>query len=101
MKNNIYIYIIIMAGITYLIRALPLTLIKKNIDNQFFKSFLYYIPYVTLAAMVFPSVIYCTGNKITAIIGFAVALILAYKEYSLTTVAIVACICVYISGLLF
>lgn len=100
MNHNIYIYILVMALVTYLIRALPLTLIHKDIDNQFFKSFLYYIPYVTLAAMVFPDILSCTGNTVTALVGFAVALLLAYKEQSLTTVAIVSCIAVYVTQLL-
>ena len=99
MSHNIYIYILVMAGVTYLIRALPLTLIHKDINNQFFRSFLYYIPYVTLAAMVFPDILSCTSDTITAVVGFVVALILAYKEQSLTTVAIFSCIAVYITGL--
>lgn len=97
--NNIYIYILVMAGVTYLIRALPLTLIHKDIKNKFFRSFLYYIPYVTLSAMVFPDILTSTGNMITAVVGFVVALFLAYKEKSLTTVAIFSCIAVYITGL--
>lgn len=98
--HNIYIYILIMATVTYLIRALPLTLIHKEINNQFIKSFLYYIPYVTLAAMVFPAILYCTGNTITAIIGFITALYLSYKEQSLTIVALCACISVYLAELI-
>lgn len=100
MNHNTYIYILVMAGVTYLIRALPLTLIHKEINNQFFKSFLYYIPYVTLAAMVFPAILFSTGNMITAIVGFVIAIILSYQEKSLTTVAIAACIGVYITSLL-
>lgn len=98
--NNTYIYILVMAVVTYLIRALPLTLIHKEINNQFFKSFLYYIPYVTLAAMVFPDILTCSGNMTTSIVGFIVALILAYKEKSLITVAILACVAVYLTGLI-
>lgn len=88
-----------MALVTYLIRALPLTLIKKDIHNQFLKSFLYYIPYVTLSAMVFPAILYCTGNTTTAFVGFIIALILSYREHSLTTVALITCLSVYIVGL--
>ncbi len=99
--NNIYIYILVMAIVTYLIRALPLTLIHKEIKNKFFKSFLYYIPYVTLSVMTFPAILRCTGNTVTALVGFIVALFLAYKEKSLTTVALVSSVSVYLVGLLF
>lgn len=99
--NNIYVYIFVMALVTYLIRALPLTLIHKEIKNKFFKSFLYYIPYVTLSVMTFPAILECTGNTLTAVIGFVVALVLAYMEKSLTTVALVSSVCVYIAGMLF
>lgn len=98
--NNIYIYILVMALVTYVIRALPLTLIHKQIKNKFFKSFLYYIPYVTLSVMTFPAILKCTGNIITALVGFIVALLLAYKEKSLTTVALVSSVCVYLTGLI-
>ena len=97
--NNIYMYILVMALVTYVIRALPLTLIHKQIKNKFFKSFLFYIPYVTLSVMTFPAILRCTGNTATALIGFIVALVLAYKEKSLTTVALVSSICVYLAGL--
>lgn len=97
--NNIYIYIAVMVIVTYLIRALPLTLIHKDINNQFFKSFLYYIPYVTLAAMVFPDILTCSGNMISSTVGFIVALLLAYKEKSLITVALFSCIAVYLTNL--
>ena len=97
--NNIYMYILVMALVTYVIRALPLTLIHKQIENKFFKSFLFYIPYVTLSVMTFPAILRCTGSTATAFIGFVVALVLAYKEKSLTTVALVSSICVYLVGL--
>ena len=98
--NNVYIYIFVMAIVTYLIRALPLTLIHKEIKNKFFKSFLYYIPYVTLSVMTFPAIFKCTGNTVTASVGFIVALLLAYKEKSLTTVALISSICVYLTSLI-
>ncbi len=55
MKDNIYLYILVMAGVTYLIRVLPLTLIRRPIKSRFFRSFLYYVPYVTLSVMTFPA----------------------------------------------
>lgn len=63
MSHNVYIYIAIMAGITYAIRVLPLTLIQKQISNVFIQSFLYYVPYVTLAVMTFPAILGATGSS--------------------------------------
>lgn len=80
-------YLAVMAGVTYLIRMLPLVLIKKKIENIFIKSFLYYIPYAVLGAMTFPAIFSSTGNTITAIAGCVTALILAWFEKSLLTVA--------------
>lgn len=96
MKGNIYVYIAVMALVTYFIRAIPLTLIHKEIKNVYVKSFLYYVPYATLAAMTFPVILFSTASIISAVIGFAVALILAYKGKSLIMVAICACVVVFI-----
>lgn len=92
---NIYIYILIMAVITYLIRMLPLAIIKKEIKNNFIKSFLYYVPYVTLSVMIFPAIIFATQDPISAVIGFLTALIAAYFGCSLFTVPILACVSVF------
>ena len=62
MQHNIYIYIAVMTAVTYLIRVLPLTLIRKKITNVTLRSFLYYVPYVTLAIMTFPAIINATGS---------------------------------------
>lgn len=96
MSRNIYIYILVMAGVTYLIRMLPLALSKKEIKSPFVKSFLYYVPYACLAAMTFPAILFSTASVISAAIGFAVALLAAYKEKSLLTVALLACAAVFI-----
>ena len=98
MKPNVYIYILVMAGVTYLIRMLPLALAKKEITNPFIKSFLFYVPYVTLAVMTFPAIMNATQSPIAgaAAMGFVVALIAAYKEKSLLTVALLACGAVFI-----
>ena len=77
MKNNIYVYILVMAVVTYLVRALPLTLIRKEITNKFLKSFLYYVPYVALAAMTFPAILSSTESVISALAGLVTALVLA------------------------
>lgn len=69
MTHNIYLYIFIMAGVSYAIRVLPLTLIKKPIENEFLKSFLYYVPYVTLAVMTFPAILHATESTLFWCIG--------------------------------
>ncbi|MEE1197021.1 MAG: AzlD domain-containing protein [Lachnospiraceae bacterium] len=100
MNHNIYIYILVMAGVTYLIRLLPLTLIRKEIKSPFIKSFLYYVPYVTLAVMTFPAILSATSNIWSAVVGFAVALILAYRRKSLITVSMIACVSVFLVELI-
>lgn len=98
MKPNIYVYILVMAGVTYLIRMLPLVLFKKEITSPFVKSFLYYVPYACLAAMTFPAILTATaGGILSGVVGLVVALIVAYKEKSLLTVALFACAVVFIA----
>lgn len=80
MSHNIYIYIFVMAGVTYLIRMLPLVLAKKEISNPFIKSFLYYVPYACLAAMTFPAILFATESPVSGAAGLGAALIAAYKE---------------------
>lgn len=96
MTHNIYLYILAMAGVTYLIRMLPLVLSKKEITNTYIKSFLYYVPYACLAAMTFPAILSSTASIYSALVGFTVAVIAAYKEKSLLTVALLACTAVFI-----
>ena len=96
MNHNVYIYIFVMAGVTYLIRLLPLTLIRKEIQNNYIKSFLYYVPYVTLSVMTFPAILEATANIWSALAGFIIALIMAYKKKSLITVSLFSCIMVFI-----
>ena len=84
MSHNIYIYILVMAAVTYLIRMLPLALSRKEITSPFIRSFLYYVPYACLAAMTFPAILFATDSVISA------------KEKSLLTVALFACAAVFI-----
>ena len=70
MKADVFLYIIGMAVVTYLVRVLPLTLIRKEIKNTFIKSFLYYVPYVTLAVMIFPAILDATSSPWSALVGF-------------------------------
>ncbi len=99
-SRSIIIYMIIMAAVTYLIRVLPLTLIRKEIKNTFIRSFLYYVPYVTLAVMTFPAIINATESPIAAFISFIVAMVLAWMGASLFKVAVVACVVVFVIELL-
>lgn len=85
------LYLLVTAGVTYLIRALPLVLVKKKIENRFVLSFLHYVPYAVLSVMTVPAIFYSTGELFSAAAGFAVALLLAYREKSLLTVAAAAC----------
>ena len=96
MQNNIYIYILVMAVVTYLIRMLPLAIWRKEITSPFVKSFLFYVPYACLAAMTFPAILSATASMLSGAVGFAVALYLAYKEKSLLTVALIACAAVFV-----
>ncbi|MDD6648172.1 MAG: AzlD domain-containing protein [Firmicutes bacterium] len=89
-------YLIVMAGVTYLIRVIPFVLINKKIENRFINSFLYYIPYTVLSAMTFPAILYATGSMISAAAGLLTAIFIAYKGKGLLIVAIGACLAVFI-----
>ena len=89
-------YLIVMAGVTYLIRVIPFVLINKKIENRFINSFLYYIPYTVLSAMTFPAILYATGSMISAAAGLLTAIFIAYKGKGLLVVAIGACLAVFI-----
>ncbi len=97
MNHNVYLYILVMAGVTYLIRMLPLVLFKKEISNPFFKSFLYYVPYACLAAMTFPAILTAPSSGMLAgAAGLLAALVAAYCEKSLLTVALCSCGAVFV-----
>ncbi|WP_428257630.1 AzlD domain-containing protein [Gallibacter sp. Marseille-QA0791] len=93
-------YLLVMAGVTYLIRAVPFTAINKKIENRFINSFLYYIPYSVLTAMTFPAILYATGNMTSAVAGLVVAVFLAFRRKSLLIVAVGACAAVLATELL-
>jgi len=99
MNNDIWLYIATMAGVTYLIRALPLTLIRKPIRNRFLRSFLYYVPYVTLAVMTFPDILHATGSVWSGALALVAGICLAWSGQSLLTVAVAACAAVFLSEL--
>ncbi|HCD46926.1 MAG TPA: branched-chain amino acid transporter [Lachnoclostridium sp.] len=96
MNNRIYLYILVMAAVTYLIRVLPLTLIRREIKVPFIRSFLYYVPYVTLSVMTFPAILTATKSIWPGAAALLTAAFLAYKEKSLFQVSIAACMVVFV-----
>lgn len=98
--HSFSIYLLAMAGITYLIRMLPLVLVKKKIRNKYILSFLYYIPYAVLTVMTIPAIFYSTSYMISALVGFVIALVLAYMKKSLVTVAAFSCVGVFLVELI-
>ena len=97
---RIALYILVMAGVTYLVRMTPFVLFRKRITSHFLQSLLYYLPYCVLSAMVIPSVFSSTGSFVTALAGLAVAILLAFLRRSLLTVAIGASAAAYATGLM-
>ena len=93
-KYNFFVYLFVMALVTYLVRMIPLVLVKKRIKNKFLLSFLHYIPYAVLSAMTIPAIFYSTSDNISAWAGFLVAVILSYLEKSLLKVAVSSCLVV-------
>ncbi len=93
---KVYVYIAIMALVTYLIRVLPLTLIRKQITNVYIKSFLYYIPYVTLAVMTFPAIINATDSVYSGIAALIIGVSVAWFGFDLFKTAVTCCTVVFI-----
>jgi len=92
-----FLYLLVMAGITYLIRMLPLVLIKKKITNRIILSFLHYIPFTVLAVMTVPAIFSSTSSVLSAICGFAVSIVLALKGKGLLTVAAFSSLTVFVA----
>ncbi len=90
-------YLIVSAGITYLIRMIPLALVKKKIKNRYILSFLYYIPYAVLSVMTIPAIFESTSSVFSAVAGFIAAFVLAYFEKSLVLVAAASCVTVFVA----
>ena len=95
MEHNVYIYILVMGAATYLVRAVPLIFIRHELKNTLIRSFLYYVPYVTLAVMTFPSVLTATDTPVSAVAAFGAAVAAAWKGKSLFFVAILSCVVVF------
>ena len=96
MGHNVYLYILGMWAVSYLIRTLPLTLIRREITNKTVRSFLYYVPYVTLAVMTFPAIIQATDKLAAGIAALVVGVGIAWKKGSLITVAAACCAVVFL-----
>ena len=100
MRHDVYISIAVRAAVTYIIRALPLVAFRKPIENRFFKSFLYYVPYVSLAVMTFPEILSCTGSRLAGAATFVLAVGAALLGASLPMTAAISCAAVYLINLL-
>lgn len=96
-----FVAAVIMALVTYIPRALPITVFTKQIKSRFIRSFLYYVPYAVLASLTFPGIFYCTGNPVAAVVGTVIALAMAYFECSLVVVAIAAVAGIFVTNLFF
>ena len=101
-NNTLYmiLLVVVMAGVTYLIRMIPFVFLRQKIKSPFINSLLYYVPYAVLSAMTFPAIFYCTGNVISACVGTLVALIASLTKRSLVVVAILAVLAVLVSSIL-
>ncbi len=99
MTHDIYIYLFVMSAVTLAIRILPLTLIRSEIKNVTLRSFLYYVPYVTLAVMTFPAILYATQSEISGAIALAAGIFSAWFGASLFQVSVLCCVTVFITEL--
>ncbi len=96
---RIFVYVLIMAGVTYLIRALPFILLRGEIKSVWLRSFFYYVPYAVLGAMTFPAIFFCTGSVVVSAIGCATAICTAFLGGGLVTAALVSVAAVLLAGL--
>ena len=99
MEHNIWLYILVMAGVSYLIRAVPLVLIRREITNKTVRSFLYYVPYVTLAVMTFPAILEATQSPWSGLAALVVGILMAWWGRSLFQVAVGSCLVVLVAEL--
>lgn len=98
--RNVYVYIFIMAGVSYLIRVLPLTLIRREIKSRFIRSFLHYVPYVTLTVMTFPAILEATASPVSGLLALLVGMAAAWFGKSLLSVAVLSCLTVFLTELI-
>lgn len=100
MRSGVLIYILIMAGVTYMIRMLPMVVFRKEIKNTFVRSFLYYVPYTALAVMTFPGILLACDSIWAGLGAMAVALVLALKKRGIVTVSLAAVAAVFVLELI-
>ena len=100
MTYNNWVYIAVMAAVSYAIRVLPLTLIRKPIQNRFIQSFLFYVPYVTLAVMTFPSILHATSSPLAGLAALLLGIAAAWLGANLFQVAVGCCAVVLVLELL-
>ena len=100
MDNNIWLYILVMAGVSYLIRVTPLVLIRREITNRTVRSFLYYVPYATLAVMTFPAIVEATQTPWSGLAALVVGVVMAWMGRSLFQVAVTICLVVFLAELI-
>ena len=100
MNSKIYIYILVCVGVSFLIRELPLTLIRRPIKNRFLRSFLFYVPYVTLAGMTFPSILHATSSPLAGLAALLLGIAAAWLGANLFQVAVGCCAVVLVLELL-
>ncbi len=96
MTHNIYLYILVAAAVSCLIRVIPLTLIRKKIKNPFIRSFLYYVPYVTLAVMTFPAILDAPQIPAAGILALIVGIIAAWKGVNMIGIAALCCVAAFL-----
>ena len=96
MRHNVYIYLAVMFAVVYVIRVLPLTIFRKRIENRFVRSFLYYVPYITLAVMTFPAIVDATQSPLAGIAALVLGIVLAWLGAGLFPVAIACCAVVFV-----
>lgn len=101
MSRSVWVYILVMAAVSLIIRVLPVTLIRQQIKNRFIRSLLYYLPYATLAVMTFPAILAISENPLCGVFAFAVALVTAWTTKNLFLSALLACAAAFASLLIF
>ena len=99
MKGNVWIYIAVMSAVSFAVRVLPLTLIRRQIENRFLRSFLYYVPYVTLAVMTFPAIVEATQIPAAGALALVIGMALAFLGAGLFPVAVTCCLVVLVAEL--
>ncbi len=96
MRHNVYLYLLVMFAVVYAIRVLPLTIFRKRIQNRFIRSFLYYVPYITLAVMTFPAIVEVTQSPWAGVAALVLGIVLAWLGAGLFPVAVACCAAVFV-----